>query len=124
MTPASAEPMGGKPVRDRIPERLQAAGVRPTPRPLGPDEYVAAPTRAEEAAEFAADGRLEELADVVEVVHAVLAARGLDWAALDETRLVKRATWGGFERRLLLLETGEASEPSGHPSPSGLPARP
>lgn len=47
----------------------------------------------------------EELADVLEVVDALLAAHGLDRATTREIQARKRAARGGFARRLRLLTT-------------------
>lgn len=92
----------GKLVRDRIPEIVVATGQAARTRTLTPAEYHAAllDKLREELEEFAADGELEELADLVEVIHAIVAARNLDWAAFEAIRLAKREARGGFEGRV------------------------
>jgi predicted house-cleaning noncanonical NTP pyrophosphatase (MazG superfamily) len=95
-------------VRDRIPDLIRAEGGTRTVETLGADDYRAA-LRAqlvEEAGEAAAargdEALTEELADVLEVVDALLAAHGLDAATVREVQARKRAARGGFARRLHL----------------------
>lgn len=99
-------PTYNKLVRDRIPDIIAAQGKRAVIRVLSPQEWLAA-LRAklqEEVDEYRAAPSLEELADVVEVIHGLLAAEGVSWARLEEVRLKKRQHRGGFERRLCLVE--------------------
>ena len=92
----------GKLVRDRIPEIVTATGGTARTRTLTPAEYDAAllDKLREELEEFVADGEMEELADLVEVIHAIVAARNLDWAAFEAIRLAKRKKRGGFDDRV------------------------
>ena len=96
-------PIGGKLVRDRIPEIIRASGSEPRVRVAPPDEY-ADRLRAkllEEATEFVEGGTLEELADVLEVVDTLARELGADHEQLDKVRLEERRTRGGFDRRLV-----------------------
>ncbi|GAA1825942.1 hypothetical protein GCM10009735_71450 [Actinomadura chokoriensis] len=91
-------------VRDRIPEIIRAAGGRPETRVADPAEH-AARLRAklvEESGEYIASGDPEELADVLEVVHALAAAHGISPAELDRLRSAKAAERGAFDERLVL----------------------
>lgn len=97
----------GKLVRDRIPEIIMAEGRHPTTRTLAEDEYSAALIEklSEEVAELRTappDGRLEEAADVLEVLLAFLALTGLTQDDLVAAAAAKRASRGGFERRIWL----------------------
>ena len=58
----------------------------------------------EELAEYQESKSLEELADLLEVIRAVVAARGFSMAQLEELREQKAAERGGFQRRILLTE--------------------
>ncbi|WP_222721500.1 nucleoside triphosphate pyrophosphohydrolase [Actinomadura sp. HBU206391] len=109
-------------VRDRIPEIIEASGRSPRVRVAGDDEYAAL-LRAkmyEEAGEYAAgatgpaESDPEELADLLEVVHALARTHGLDPAALEELRAAKSAERGGFTRRLVLRlpEPGDGKKAS------------
>ena len=48
---------------------------------------------------------LEELADVLEVVHAMLAAKGLELAELEALRKEKKSKRGGFASKIILEKT-------------------
>ena len=97
----------GKLVRDRIPEIIAAHGgrceithVEPARRQLRLTDKL-----AEECAEFRESGDIEELVDVVEVVHAILAESGLPWEVFETMRLAKREARGGFDDGVILVST-------------------
>lgn len=98
-------------VRDRIPEIIEGAGKRCTTRILDHEAYIAALDKklAEELAEYHADGSMEELADLLEVMMAAAAARGHDFAEVEEIRRRKARERGGFQQRIW-LESVETSE--------------
>ena len=50
---------------------------------------------------------LEELADLLEVMRAVVQARGWTWEQLEQVRQEKPAQRGGFEKKILLKEVIE-----------------
>ena len=94
----------GKLVRDRIPEIIAAEGRTPTVRTLNDQEYEAAllDKLGEEAAELRAAGphqRLEEAADVYEVLLSILARDGVGADELAATAEEKRRTRGGYTQR-------------------------
>lgn len=98
----------GKLVRDRIPEIMRAKELDPDTRVLSQDEYWAAllDKLDEEADELREAGRpedrLEEAADVYEVLSAITKAIGFSVAELREAADRKRAARGGFEERIWL----------------------
>ncbi|GLW66527.1 hypothetical protein Arub01_47710 [Actinomadura rubrobrunea] len=99
---------GGAPaeklVRDRIPDIIRASGREPSVRVVGDGEYASL-LRAklyEEVAEYVACGDAEELADVLEVVHALAALHGVAPEELERRRAAKAAERGGFADRLVL----------------------
>ena len=94
-------------VRDRIPEIIRAYGETPVTRTVSAAERVPAlrSKLAEEVAEYFVDGDARELADVVEVVRALVAAHGLTWDAFEAIRTAKRADRGGFDDAVFLVET-------------------
>jgi len=96
-------------VRDRIPEIIATSGRTCAVRVLAPGEYEEHLQRklAEEMAEYQADGSVQELADLVEVVQAIIEARGMTWAEFEAIRQQKRDERGGFARRLLLETVSE-----------------
>lgn len=92
-------------VRDRIPDVFAAQGKWCETRQLSMDEWDArlSDELVEECAEFRTSGEIEELADVVEVICALVKARGMTWDAFETIRLAKRAARGGFDARILLI---------------------
>jgi predicted house-cleaning noncanonical NTP pyrophosphatase (MazG superfamily) len=101
----------GKLIRDRIPELLGADGVRYEVTVLDQHEFRAAllAKLQEEAAEVArAESEaslVTEVADLLEVVAALLAAEGIANARVEEAQVQRRQARGGFERRLQLVWT-------------------
>jgi predicted house-cleaning noncanonical NTP pyrophosphatase (MazG superfamily) len=94
----------GKLVRDGIPEIVAAAGGQQNVRVLDDDEYARAllDKLVEEANELRAvtdSVKLEEAADVYEVLLAILARQGLNPDDLARAAASKREERGGFERR-------------------------
>jgi predicted house-cleaning noncanonical NTP pyrophosphatase (MazG superfamily) len=92
-------------VRDKIPEVLTKKGVPYEMRTVEGNEYRDALIKklAEECAELAEAGAIEEFADVLEVVHALKALP--QFADVEEVRRQKREERGGFEKGIIL--TGE-----------------
>lgn len=101
-------------VRDRIPAIIEAKGEHCTVRTLGEEEYAERldAKLAEELAEYQQSGELEELADLVELVRAIVAQRGVSWEAFEALRVRKQEERGGFAQRLL-LEAVHSSRTSG-----------
>ena len=97
----------GKLVRDRIPEIIEADGREPVVRTLNEDEYDAAllDKLVEEVAELREAGpaeRIEEAADLVEVLRALITHSGHSWETVLKAAERKRTDRGGFERRVWL----------------------
>lgn len=93
-------------VRDKIPEIIEASGKTCKTRILSQNEYLEALDQKliEELAEYQESKALEELADLLEVMEATVKARGYTWQQLLELKKAKKATRGGFEEKILLLE--------------------
>lgn len=96
-------------VRDFIPEIIQADGKRCTAETLSDEEYLRLLDckLGEELAEYQESKSLEELADLLEVIHAVVKARGWTLEELERVRADKAAKRGGFEKKILLKEVRE-----------------
>lgn len=89
----------GKLVRDGIPAIIGAGAVA---RVLGAEEYAVA-LRAklqEEVAEYLEAHDPQELADVLEVLHALAAQHGLTPQELEAQRAAKAQARGGFGGRV------------------------
>ncbi|MFD1661427.1 hypothetical protein ACFSL4_25285 [Streptomyces caeni] len=98
----------GKLVRDLIPQIIRESGAEPVVYVADPEEYRERLRQklTEEVAEFlAADGSAaaEELADVLEVVHALALDLGLPPRHLEELRAQKAEARGGFAGRVVWI---------------------
>lgn len=96
-------------VRDKIPEIVEASGNTCVTEILSDDAYIRALDNKlnEELAEYQQSKSLEELADLLEVMDAVVKARGYTWDDLTRVRKEKRVHRGGFDKRIFLKEVIE-----------------
>ena len=96
-------------VRDRIPEIIESSGKTCATEILSDEDYIRMidVKLDEELAEYHKDQNIEELADLVEVIHAAVIARGYTLEDLERVRAEKAAKRGGFEKRILLVEVQE-----------------
>ena len=96
-------------VRDRIPEIIEADGKICVCETLSDEDYISLLDRKlnEELAEYQDSKSLEELADLLEVIQAVVKARGWTLEELEQVRADKVAKRGGFEKKILLKEVRE-----------------
>ena len=96
-------------VRDRIPEIIETDGKTCITEILSDALYVEmlGAKLNEELAEYQKSKSLEELADLLEVMQAVVEARGWSWAQLEQIRQEKASQRGGFARKILLKEVIE-----------------
>jgi predicted house-cleaning noncanonical NTP pyrophosphatase (MazG superfamily) len=97
-------------VRDKIPELVESQNKKATVRILTDDnEYLnfLLSKLVEEATELAnaksEDNQLEELADVLEVVEAIIVLKKLNQSDISKIQDQKRQERGGFKERLLML---------------------
>ena len=96
-------------VRDRIPEIIEADGKTCVCETLSDEEYIRLLDEklSEELAEYQESKSLEELADLLEVMQAVVRARGWTLDELEQVRADKAAERGGFAKKILLKEVWE-----------------
>ncbi len=94
-------------VRDKIPEIIRQNGGEAVFRTLSDEEYhlYLEAKLDEEVAEYHRDKTAEELADILEVVYALAKYRGVAIEELHRIYEQKHEARGGFEKRLLLLES-------------------
>ncbi len=96
-------------VRDNIPAIIESSGKAAV------YEYVDSKTAAagldeklsEELQEYLESHALEELADLLEVIHGILYNRGITWDELEAIRLRKKRARGGFEKGVRLISVEE-----------------
>lgn len=96
-------------VRDRIPEIIETGGKICVTEILPDERYweMLDIKLNEELAEYQESKSLEELADLLEVMRAVVGARGWTWEQLEQVRQEKAVLRGGFEKKILLKEVIE-----------------
>lgn len=102
-------------VRDHIPEIIKKDGKLPTTKILSDEEYKVELQRKaqEELNEYLQaitnKESIEELADLLEVIHALSAVHGYSLVELEEMRRQKAAERGGFKEKILLVEVTDPS---------------
>ena len=96
-------------VRDCIPEIIKADGKTCVCEILSDEDYLRLldAKLTEELSEYQESHSLEELADLLEVIRAVVVARGWTWEELERVRQNKAAKRGNFEKKILLKEVRE-----------------
>lgn len=90
-------------VRDRVPEILQSTGASPKFHVASEEEFEAKLREKliEEAREFSANGEIEELADILEVIRTFCELKNTSPDELESIRLKKAEERGSFSRRLI-----------------------
>ena len=91
-------------VRDNIPEIMISKGAKPVTRILSDEEYLEELNKKllEEVKEYLESGEVEELADIEEVILAILDAKGLTKDDLEEVRFTKVLKRGAFNNKIFL----------------------
>lgn len=97
----------GKLVRDLIPDIMRAEGLAPETHILGDGEYLCSLfekliEESRELQEAAPSRRLEEAADVWEVLTTLIDALGLSMSDVEFQAHEKRTQRGGFSKRIWL----------------------
>ena len=96
-------------VRDRIPEIIEKSGKKAVIEILDDINYkqLLDDKLGEELQEYLDSDSVEELADLVEVIYAILLYKGVSIQDFEALRLKKAEARGAFEKRLLLKEVIE-----------------
>ena len=103
-------PVHNKLVRDLIPNIIEKTGKKFSTRILDYDEYVKELRKKsqEELQEYLEskddESAIEELADLLEIIHALSKCHGADMDKVEEVRVKKAAKRGGFEDKIYLIE--------------------
>ncbi|ESU73390.1 phosphoribosyl-ATP pyrophosphohydrolase [Geobacillus thermopakistaniensis] len=103
-------PIYNKLVRDRIPAIIEQAGKTFTTRILGDEEYRKELQKKafEELEEYVQaetdEAALEELADVLEIIHALAKCHGASIEQVEQIRAEKAVKRGGFQEKIFLIE--------------------
>ncbi|MBB6481864.1 nucleoside triphosphate pyrophosphohydrolase [Spirochaeta isovalerica] len=93
-------------IRDKIPAIIKNSGKDCVTRVLSDMEYKEFLYRKlqEEVDEFLADDNISELADITEVILAILELKKSSPQEMETIRLKKLKERGGFKKKLLLKE--------------------
>lgn len=103
-------PTYNKLVRDRIPEVIKRTGKSFNTTILTQEEYIKELKKKsyEELEEYMSaennEEALEELADVLEILHAFAAVHGSSINEVEEIRKKKAEKRGGFQERIFLVD--------------------
>lgn len=98
-------------IRDKIPEIIKGKGEACVTHVATEEEYEKQllAKLAEEVKEYqdvaGTGSAIEELADIMEVMVAILDFKKIDCGELERVRLEKREKRGGFEKRLILEQS-------------------
>lgn len=92
-------------VRDKVPALIRRSGLEPVIRVADGDEYkqLLREKLREEVEEFLESNDPHELADILEVLHALVLDLGLDRDGLEQLRVDKADARGGFVNRIVWL---------------------
>jgi predicted house-cleaning noncanonical NTP pyrophosphatase (MazG superfamily) len=110
----SAMPIYNKLVRDKIPAVIERSGKALQTRILSDDEYKQELQMKllEEFGEYIIapndQNAIEELADILEVIHAFTAIHGSSMEELEQVRIKKLTDRGGFKDKIFLIEVADA----------------
>lgn len=96
-------------VRDRIPEIIKESGRECTITVLEDHDYLKSLNNKlkEELDEYYTDDDITELADLVEVIYAILKYKGISIEEFEKIRLDKKTKRGGFDKGVFLVSTIE-----------------
>jgi predicted house-cleaning noncanonical NTP pyrophosphatase (MazG superfamily) len=103
-------PIYNKLVRDRIPEIIENKGKQFSTRILENEEYIKELKNKsfEELEEYINaendTDAIEELADFLEIIHALAECHGASFEKVEEVRQKKLEKRGGFKERIFLIE--------------------
>ena len=91
-------------VRDNIPEIMVNNGSNPVTRVLSDDDYLAELNKKilEEVNEYLQDQNVEELADIEEVLRAILDLKCVSYEEFEKIREQKVLKRGAFKKRIFL----------------------
>lgn len=93
-------------VRDHIPEIIETSGKTCVCETLSDEHYIEMLNKKlqEEVTEYLESGTVEELADIGEVMHAILDYKGVPLEEFRRVRIEKLQERGGFKKKVLLKE--------------------
>ena len=96
-------------VRDKIPQIIESKGGKATITKLNDNEYLKELNKKlqEEINEYLFSEEVEELADIQEVIYAIVKAKGIKINDFETIRLNKVEKRGAFENKIFLVDVEE-----------------
>ena len=96
-----------KAVRDKIPDIINESGANCIVETLSDEQFLPEMEKKlrEEVEEYFKSRSPVELADVIEVIYRIVELRNISREELEEMRIEKLETRGGFKKNLFLIET-------------------
>lgn len=96
-------------VRDRIPEIIESTGKKCDVETVDKTSAIHYLIHkfSEEIKEFEEDHSIEELADILEIIHGLAHHLDIDWTDLEKTRKDKNRARGAFEKGFVLKSVWE-----------------
>jgi predicted house-cleaning noncanonical NTP pyrophosphatase (MazG superfamily) len=94
-------------VRDLIPDHIVSKGGECKFHTASPEEFEQKLLEKilEEGREIIANCSLEEIADMMEVLEAVVELKGYDWGEIKKKQQEKKEKRGGFTKKIILEES-------------------
>ncbi|MGC9780167.1 MAG: nucleoside triphosphate pyrophosphohydrolase [Candidatus Heimdallarchaeota archaeon] len=93
-------------VRDKIPSIILADGRKPKTKKIESDEelkILLADKLIEESHEYLNNKKIEELADIMEIILTILKIENIDLSDFERMRLEKKRDRGGFDEQIYLI---------------------
>ncbi|MBV6682576.1 nucleoside triphosphate pyrophosphohydrolase [Bacillus sp. JRC01] len=106
-------PTYNKLVRDKIPQIIKDSGEQPITKILGEEDYIKylKEKSYEELDEYCSaetnEEAVEELADLLEIMHALAKHNGSSIEEVEVVRKEKATKRGGFQEKIFLIEVKE-----------------
>ena len=96
-------------VRDNIPDIIKKSGKDCVIEIMDDEEYVEELNKklAEEVDEHLISGSIEEIADIMEVIHSILEVKNISFEEVEKLRVEKREKRGGFKNKIKLVKVIE-----------------
>ncbi|MBQ8659332.1 MAG: nucleoside triphosphate pyrophosphohydrolase [Bacilli bacterium] len=96
--------MYNKLVRDNIPDIIRSNGENPVTRILSDEEYIVELNRKllEEVNEYLNDNDTSEIADILEVIRAILDFNNISYEDMENIRIKKANKRGSFKEKIYL----------------------
>lgn len=91
-------------IRDKIPEIIKASGKASIVRKVVGDEYLKSLLNKlqEEVDEYRESKEIDELADILEIINAIVKYHNMSFNEIENIRILKKEKRGGFDQGLFL----------------------